>query len=219
MNQFFDSLNEYLLSENKKASIYIFGGGALCLHDLREKTNDFDSATIMDKSIEYHNQFEAIKNYCLPSIGLSPVDEKFHTTFNDISDPKFKKEGFQWFNNDLKENKKYFQFNTTKSYSNLKVIIPSKEYLLFYTLINMKTDHHKIDLVKIDCDNLIKDLKLNNKNKNNFLNAFSEHPEFDYITNKLTQVLTIIENKNLAIYHINDLRKKQNKTTNSMAIT
>ena len=193
MTDFFSSLNDYLSSQNKKASIYVFGGGALCLHGTREKTGDFDTATIMDGTNPHHSEFEAIKKHCLPTIGVYPNDPKFNDTFNDICSPRFKEEGINHFLSWLEDTKKIFPFDSFSEYSHLKVIVPTKEYLLASRLMDLQFTNPKTELDKIDCESLIKNMKINSENKHDFLSKCSTHPKIEIISQKLDETLSMLD--------------------------
>jgi len=186
MYQFLDSLNDYFKKQNKKASIYIFGGGALCLHGLREKTSDFDSCTLIDGETDFSKAFDDIKNQCLPAIGVKSYDQRFNDTFNDMINPIFSEDRFSIFNIWLDKTKEEFQFDLIAKYTHLNVIIPPKEYLLIYRLVDLKHINPKTEQDKMDCISLLKDLNITKENKHAFFEKFSNHPKIEYIKETLS---------------------------------
>ncbi len=209
MQDFFKSLNDYFANQNKKATVHIFGGGALCLHGLRDKTGDFDTVTLLEGNQSTSANFEEIKKYCLPTIGVYPSAPKFDNTYNDISHPIMRKEALGDFLKFLLKTQETFQFNTQLEYSHLQVIAPPKEYLLLSRLIDLQYPNPKTELDKKDCEELIKNLGINSQNKEEFLKTYSKHPKIEIITEQLNNSILVLESKNSAIHKINKMTSKK----------
>lgn len=207
LTTFFSSMNQFFANKNEKCIVYIFGGGALCLHGLREKTNDFDTATLLENDSP-NNYFEAIKKHCLQSIGINDKHILFNTTYNDSTSTELPKEALPRFKEFLDKKKQEFNFELMQEYSHVKVIAPPKEYLLINRLLDLQYDNPKTHLDKIDCINLLKDLKIDDKNKEEFLIPYNNNPRIDTIKTKLDEMITLSTQQELIKNNIKSIREQ-----------
>lgn len=207
LTNFFTSMNTFFADKNEKAIVYVFGGGALCIHGLRNKTNDFDTATLLEND-KPHNYFELIKEHCLPGIGISKDHNSFNTTYNDSTSPELPGEALPQFQKFLNKKKQEFIFEVAQEYSHLKVIVPPKAYLLINRLLDLQYDNPKTHLDKIDCIKLIKDLNIDDKNKEEFLKSYHDNPRIDIIKTKMDEMIDFSLSQKMVKDNIKAIREQ-----------
>jgi len=202
ISKFLDTLSQFAKNNDKKIQIFLFGGSALVLHGLREKTSDFDSIMLVNGEID-KKFFNDAKPLCLNSIGLYKDNELYENTFNDISvlPETAHVRAMEYHRNNYER----YQFEF-KELDNLIVNIPSKKFLLSSRLVDLITNNPKTNLDKIDAQVLIKKLGINNENKKEFLDSISHNKKHE-ITIVLDQVLKTMEYASKASINIEEIKK------------
>lgn len=187
---FLNKINEVAKKEQKNVTFYLFGGCAMCLHGVRNSTNDFDSMTYVDGEVSKDFVYK-YKDTLLSSIGIDKSHCYYETTYNDVANLENK--NIKQAEDFIKYTEKKFTFNKTKIGSNVTVKIPSLDYLLINRLIDMTYEGAKQNLDKIDCEKIAQKLQINSENKHEFLEKISEHKKYELIEQSLNTVLEKLE--------------------------
>jgi hypothetical protein len=201
--KFLNKLNNLAETNNKQIDLYLFGGCALVMHGLRERTSDFDSIMLVNGKVN-SEFFNNIKLDCLTSIGVNESHPLFNDTFNDLSKlpEASQKRGIEHLN----VNYDRFEFKKIKI-GNLSLMIPSKKYLLMSRLFDLITDKPKTSLDIIDAVNLINDLGINKDNKEEFFKTLN-HPKKNEIMPVLDNILDKIEQTAKVSEQIDKIRER-----------
>ncbi len=202
ISNFIDTLNNFAEKNDKDIQLYLFGGSALILHGLREKTSDFDSIMLVDGKLNPSINNE-VKPICLNSIGLYSNSVLYENTFNDLSSlPETVHARAMEYH---QKNYEKYEFESRKV-GNLILNFPSKKYLLTSRLIDLITNNPKTDLDKVDAQILIKNLGINQKNKTDFINSINNSKK-EQISIILDNLLEITEYSLKASSNIENIRK------------
>lgn len=205
ITEFLNTLSETAIEQKKEVNFYLFGGAALVMHGLREKTHDIDSVTLINNQIDKEFYDATLENFMIKK-NINKEDNKYYDTYNDINinpnaSRKEKTHLIQYIHS-IVENGDKNLYQKIKIGEYLELNLPTQEYLLTYKLAwlastwigNKKNLDHKGESTLIDAKSLFTSLKINQGNYPEKLNPILEQ-NFYNATHPLEQNLSIWQDK------------------------